>query len=304
VLPVWILLQPRDYLSSFLLYASVAAGIIGLVFGRFPINFPALTGFYSAGVGPLFPFLFVTVACGAISGFHALVASGTTSKQINKESDAKVIGYGAMLVEGLVAIIALATVMMLTKGSALTGKPPLVIYGEGMEKFFQLFHFPARFGYHFGLLALSTFILTTLDTASRLGRYIFQEFFDLNITKTRYWATLATLVAPLFLIMVTLTGPNGKVIPAWQIIWPVFGATNQLLAALTLLVIAVWLDRTKKRSWFVVMPMIFMLVTSVWALVLLIMQYKLSLVSLIAVTLLGLAIWLVTEAFFIHQHAR
>ena len=119
VTPVWILLQPRDYLSSFLLYASMLLGLVGIVFGGFDVQFPAFITWNAAGVGPLFPIVFITVACGACSGFHSLVASGTTSKQLDKESHARTVGYGAMLVEGLVAVIALATVMMLASDNPL-----------------------------------------------------------------------------------------------------------------------------------------------------------------------------------------
>jgi carbon starvation protein len=175
--PVWILLQPRDYLSSYLLYASVLSGFVGIFLGGFTIHYPAFTSWSVPATGTLFPILFITVACGACSGFHSIVASGTSSKQLNKESDARAIGYGGMLLEGIVAVIALATVVMLPKGDELAGKPPLIIYAAGISKFLSLVGIPERLGSSFGLLALSAFILTTLDTATRLGRYIFEEFF-------------------------------------------------------------------------------------------------------------------------------
>jgi carbon starvation protein len=295
--PVWILLQPRDYLSSFLLYASLLGGIIGIVFGGFDIAYPATTSWTAAQLGPLFPMLFVTVACGACSGFHSLVASGTTSKQINKESDARFIGYGAMLTEGLVAVIALATVAMLPKADALAGKAPLVVYGTGMSKFLSVFGLPEKIGFSFGLLALSTFILTTLDTATRLGRYIFEEFFQLKGLAARYFSTLATLALPTVFVLVTLKDPQGNPIPAWKAIWPVFGATNQLLAGLVLLVVAVWLKKSAKRIGFIIGPMIFMNVMTVTALILLLIQYRFSAVGTIAGVLLVLAIVLFREAF-------
>jgi Carbon starvation protein, predicted membrane protein len=176
VTPVWILLQPRDYLSSFLLYASVLGGFIGILLGGLPVHYPPFLSFTAKDIGPMFPMLFITVACGAISGFHAIVAGGTTSKQLKRESDALPIGYGAMLVEGLVAVIALCTIMMANRGDPLLAKAPLVIYGAGMAKFLSVFGIPEHYGASFGLLALSAFILTTLDTATRLARYIFQEF--------------------------------------------------------------------------------------------------------------------------------
>jgi len=295
--PVWILLQPRDYLSSYLLYASVLGGFFGILFGGFTAQYPAFTSFWVPNLGSLFPILFITVACGACSGFHAVVASGTSSKQIDKESDARPIGYGAMLIEGLVAVIALATVIMLAKGNALTGQAPLIVYGTGMGKFLAVFGIPEKLGFSFGLLALSTFILTTLDTATRLGRYIFEEFFNLKGTRVRYLSTVATLVLPTIFILITLKDPQGNPIPAWKAIWPVFGATNQLLAGLSLLVIAVWLRKLEKKMFFIVVPMIFMNVMSIWALVILLNQYGLSTIGIIALILLVLAIFLIVGAY-------
>lgn len=295
--PVWILLQPRDYLSSYLLYASLLGGFFGILFGGFTAQYPAFTQYWVPNLGSLFPILFITVACGACSGFHAVVASGTSSKQLNKESDARPIGYGAMLIEGLVAVIALATVIMLAKGNELTGQAPLIVYGTGMGKFLAVFGLPEKLGFSFGLLALSTFILTTLDTATRLGRYIFEEFFNLKGTRVRYLSTLATLVLPTIFILITLKDPQGNPIPAWKAIWPVFGATNQLLAGLSFLVIAVWLRKLEKKLFFIVVPMVFMNVMSIWALVLLLTQYGLSTIGVIAFVLLILALVLIVAAF-------
>lgn len=295
VTPVWILLQPRDYLSSFLLYASVLAGLLGILFGGFAIHFPAFLTWNAANVGPLFPIVFITVACGACSGFHSLVASGTSSKQIDKESDARTVGYGAMLVEGLVAVIALATVMMLAGDDELRTKPPLIIYASGIARFFGVLGLPEKLGYSFGLLALSTFILTTLDTATRLGRYIFEEFFQMRGGVARYLATLGTLALPTFFALINLKDAQGNPIPAWKAIWPVFGATNQLLAGLTLLVLAVWLKRTGRKRGFIYLPLVFMTVATLYALVLLIQQYGLSLIGGIAIILLVLAVVLIVE---------
>jgi carbon starvation protein len=294
--PVWILLQPRDYLSSFLLYASVLGSFFGILLGGFAISYPAFNTWSDPQLGPLFPILFITVACGACSGFHATVASGTSSKQLNKESDARLIGYGAMLIEGIVAVVSLAAVAMLAKGDALTAKAPLAIYGTGMSKFLSVFGIPAKLGFSFGLLALSTFILTTLDTATRLGRYIFEEFFNLKDTRWRYISTVATLVLPTIFVLITLRDSSGNPIPAWKVIWPVFGATNQLLAGLVLLVVAVWLRKIGKKSGFVLLPMMFMNVMTIFALVLLLRQYGLSAVGIIAGVLLALALVLVAES--------
>jgi len=295
--PVWILLQPRDYLSSYLLYASVLGAFIGILFGGLSIGFPALTAWTNPQLGSLFPILFITVACGSCSGFHAVVASGTSSKQLDRETDARTIGYGAMLIEGTVAIMALVTVMILAKGDPLLSQAPLVIYGRGMGKFLSVLGLPEQLGYSFGLLALSTFILTTLDTCTRLGRYIFEEFFNLKGARSRYFSTLATLALPAVFVLINLKDAQGKVIPAWKAIWPVFGASNQLLAALTLLVITLWVRKMGKKFIFTLLPMLFMITMTLWSLLLLIRQYKFSAIGLIAVILLLLAVLLIVEAF-------
>jgi carbon starvation protein len=294
-MPVWVLLQPRDYLSSFLLYASVLAGFVGILLGGIPVRYPAFLAWSAPELGALFPILFITVACGACSGFHSIVASGTSSKQLDRESDAKLIGYGGMLIEGVVAVIALATVMMLPLGDPLGVKAPLVVYGTGIGKFVSVFGVPERIGYSFGILALSTFILTTLDTATRLGRYIFEEFFGLSGTKARYGSTLATLFIPSIFVLITLRDARGNPVPAWKVIWPAFGATNQLLAALTLLVITLWLKKGGKRTVIVLVPMVFMIVMTVWALALLIGQYGCTIIGAIAAVLLVMAFLLVWE---------
>ncbi|MHC4396606.1 MAG: carbon starvation CstA family protein [Planctomycetota bacterium] len=295
--PVWILLQPRDYLSSYLLYASVLSGFVGILLGGFAINYPAFTSWNVPQTGTLFPILFITVACGACSGFHSIVASGTSSKQLNKESDGRAIGYGGMLLEGIVAVIALATVVMLPKGDELAGKHPLIIYATGVGNFLSLTGIPKELGFSFGLLALSAFILTTLDTATRLGRYIFEEFFSLKGGHSRYFSTLATLVLPTIFVLITLKDVSGNTIPAWKAIWPVFGTSNQLLAGLVALVIVLWLKKTGKKVWFIIGPMFFMNVVTVWSLVLLLNRYRFSAIGLIAGVLLLLALVLMFEAY-------
>jgi len=293
--PVWILLQPRDYLSSFLLYASVLSGFLGIAIGGFTIQYPAFTTWGVPQVGTLFPILFITVACGACSGFHSIVASGTSSKQLNKETDAKAIGYGAMLLEGLVAVIALATVVILPRGDQLTMKAPLTIYGMGIARFLSVLGISEKMGFSFGLLALSAFILTTLDTATRLGRYIFEELFNLKGTRSRYVSTLATLVLPMIFVLINLKDAQGNSIPAWKAIWPVFGACNQLLAGLVALVIAIWLNKTGRKIGFILGPVLFMNIVTIWALILLLRQYRFSTVGVIAAVLFLLALVLIVE---------
>jgi len=294
--PVWFLLQPRDYLSSYLLYVSVLGGFIGILLGGYALQYVAFNAWYAPALGAMFPVLFITIACGACSGFHSVVASGTSSKQLNRESDARIIGYGAMLIEGLVAVIAIATVAMLPKGDALTSRVPLVIYGSGMAKFLSVFGVPGKLGFSFGLLALSTFILTTLDTSTRLGRYIFEEFFNLSGRVTRYFSTVVTLLLPAIFVLITMKDAQGNPLPAWKAIWPVFGATNQLLAGLALLVILVWRKKSGKKYFFILLPMLFMNVMTLWALIQLIGQYRFSTIGVIAMILLGLALVLIYEA--------
>jgi carbon starvation protein len=296
IAPVWILLQPRDYLSSYLLYASVLGGFAGILMGGFAVQYPAFKTWHDQQLGPLAPILFITIACGACSGFHSLVASGTSSKQIDRESQALPIGYGSMLVEGVVAVMGLLVVAMLPLGGEMARQAPLTIYGNGMAKFLGVFGVPEKLGFSFGLMALSTFILTTLDAATRLGRYIFEEFFNIRGTLSRYFSTAVTLVLPVVFVMITLKDAQGNPLPAWKAIWPVFGATNQLLAGLALLVIMIWMKRRGKKMIFIALPMIFMVVMTVWALCLLIDQYRFSLIGVIAVILFVLALLLVIES--------
>jgi len=291
VLPVWLLLQPRDYLASYLLYFSVFIGAVGMILGAktFEVSLPTFTGFAGPKGEPLWPLLFVVVACGAISGFHSLVGSGTTAKQLRKETDAIGVGYGAMLIEGLVAVIAIGTVMI--AGGMLKGGPT-VTYGVGLGRFAALIGIPEKIGTSLGLLALNSFILTSLDTATRLARYQLQEFTDMKLD--RYTATAVGLVVAGVLVFMKTGGK-----PAWQLIWPVFGASNQLVAALALLAIGVWIVKgLKKSANFVMIPMVFMLVTTIAALFLLIKDNMSNFIlSGISVVLLVLAVMLVKEAW-------
>jgi carbon starvation protein len=297
VLPVWILLQPRDYLSSWLLYASVAAAFIGIAFGGFNVSYPAFTTWSDIDRGTLFPILFITVACGAISGFHSIVASGTTSKQLDRESDARRIGYGAMLIEGVVAVIALFTLAMLAKGDPMSTQAPLAVYGNGLGRFGEVFGLPFEYGRSFGILAVSTFLLTTLDTSTRLARYILEELFNWKGKIAGMLASALTLLMPALFSLITLYDSQGNPVPAWRAVWPVFGATNQLLAGLALLVVFVWLRKLGKSTFFIAVPMIFMLVMTIWALIQLIYQSGFNVIGVVSFFLLVLALILVLEAF-------
>lgn len=305
VLPVWLLLQPRDYLSAYLLVVCLVGGAVGLVIsgvtGHVEVQYPAFLGWQNAQLGWLFPALFITIACGAISGFHSIVASGTTSKQLARETHAKPVSYGAMLVEGVLAVVALSAVMILSGRPE--GKTPVAVFASGIGTFFSVFGIPASVASTFGLLAVSTFLLTTLDTCTRLGRFIFQEFFGLGGAWGRFMATAATLVIPGVLVFVEVTGPDGKVIPAYQMIWPAFGATNQLLGALALMVVLLWLVQTGQRAGFVVVPMLFMFASTLTALGLLAHRHLTSasgnlyvgvvslLMGVLALGLVGSAAW-------------
>lgn len=262
IVPVWALLQPRGYLGGFILYSALTLGIIGVFFGGYEIQQPAFKGFDIGGMtGMLFPFLFVTIACGACSGFHGLVCSGTTSKQVDRESHIRPIGYGGMLAEGFVALIALVTVMIVAQ-EALRDKAPGTIYGNGIGQFLTLIigQDKLAFAITFGAMAFSTFVFDTLDVCTRLGRYIVQELFG---WKGRFGAlvgTLMTMALPFYFII--FAPPN-----SWAKFWTLFGASNQLLAALTLLSITVWLYQARQRIAFTLLPMIFVLVITLWALI-------------------------------------
>lgn len=261
VTPVWALLQPRGYLGGFVLYSSLALGVIGVFFGGYEIQQPAFRTWDAGGMtGTLFPFLFVTIACGACSGFHGLVCSGTTSKQVDRESHLQPVGYGAMLAEGFVAVIALVTVMIVAP-SALKGLAPGTVYGGGIGRFLTLLIGEQHQGFAitFGAMVFSTFVFDTLDVCTRLGRYLLQELFGWRGRAGAMAATLLTIGVPALLLSSAGTG-------MWIRFWTLFGASNQLLAALTLLAISVWLKRSGKPVLFTFLPMLFVLTITLWAL--------------------------------------
>lgn len=260
--PVWALLQPRGYLGGFVLYMALFVGVVGIFFGGFEIKQEAFKGWHAAGAtGSLFPFLFVTIACGACSGFHGLVCSGTTSKQIEKESHCQPIGYGAMLLEGFVALIALATIMMVDTSST-TGQAPGTIYGAGLGRFLTVMIGEQHllFATTFGAMAFSTFVFDTLDVSTRLGRYIVQELLGWTGSAGGMAATAMTILPPA--VFISLAGEG-----SYRSFWTLFGTSNQLLAGLTLLAISVWLHRTGRRYWFTVAPMLFVMTMTLWSLI-------------------------------------
>ena len=297
VTPVWILLQPRDYLSSFLLYGALLGAGLGILLsaGKVEAHLAPFLGFNS-DIGPLVPLLFVVIACGSISGFHSLVGSGTTSKQLDKESDALVVGYGAMLLEGIVAVMSVIFVAVLTSGEfEVLKRNVAAIYGAGIGRFMSFLGIPESIGVAFGMLALSSFVLTSTDTGTRLARYVFTE---LTGIKNRFVATAVSLIIPAFLVFTKYQDPaTGKLLPVWKALWPVFGATNQLIAALALFVVMVWLVKTGRgRYWFVAgIPALFMAVITIWALLMLFVKWKLTVIGVAALVQLFLALWIFAE---------
>lgn len=263
LLPVWLLLQPRGYLGGFVLYLAFFCGCIGIFFGGFTIEQPIFKSWTGTRLDEnLIPFLFVTIACGACSGFHGLVCSGTTSKQIDKESHCRPIGYGGMLLESFVALIALSTVIILTPQQAKSVAPGK-LYGEGLAKFLTLLIGKENFIFAatFGSMAFSTFVFDTIDVATRLGRYLLQELFNSRTFTTAFFATLLTCGCPLLLLLTSKQG-------GWKMFWVLFGTSNQLLAGLTLLVVSVWLKNSEKTFWFTLVPSVFLIIITVISLLL------------------------------------
>ena len=283
LLPVWMLLQPRDYLSSFLLYGMMIIAFVGIVFSGATVDLPAFAGWKGLnGSASLFPTLFITVACGAVSGFHSLIGSGTTSKQLDSEKDAKVIGYGAMIVESALAIIALIAMGVVFTKTDLGGgdlfkisAPPTIFAGGVATMVATMFGGVADFTnpvydttYTLLTLAVSVFALTSLDSGTRLSRYMFAELF-IPEGKTRDELTGARkffshpLVSTLIMVIIGC----GMGFMSLSQIWGVFGAANQLLAGIAMLAVAAWLGNIGKNNKMFFVPMIFMLAATLTSLV-------------------------------------
>ena len=268
VAPVSMLLQPRDYLNSFLLYGLILAAVIGVFIANPTIVMDNEVHISSDNLGYIFPVLFVTIACGAISGFHSLVASGTTSKQLDKESDAKLVGFGGMLIESFLAIIAVAAVIVLTRSEYLEKIEtlgPVPLFANGLGNIISSMGISEDFAIGFVALTVSAFALTTLDTCTRLARFTLQEYFEdikspkvAKVAQNRYLSTSIVVV-----LAVLLLGSGG-----FSILWPIFGSANQLLAALALLTISVWLMKQKTNATFVLIPMFFMFTVTLTSLAL------------------------------------
>jgi carbon starvation protein len=300
VTPVSMLLQPRDYLNSYLLYGMMIAAVAGVFMANPQIEMTSEIHASSESLGYVFPVLFVTIACGAISGFHSLVASGTTSKQLDKVSDAKVVGFGGMLIESFLAIIAVGAVAVLSREEytgRLTTEGPVALFSNGIGGMISTLGISETFAVGFVALTVSAFALTTLDTCTRLARFTLQEYFEdmpqptaQVLAKNRY---LSTIVVVILSILLLASGEFGT-------LWPIFGSANQLLAALALLTIAVWLIKKKISATFVMIPMFFMFTVTLASLGLFAwknFQEKGYVLAVIAALLFVLAISLIFLAF-------
>lgn len=269
IVPVWALLQPRDYLNSYLLVAMIVAAVVGIFAYNPAMNLTAFNG-WKVGGNTLFPYLFVTIACGAVSGFHALVSSGTASKQIKNEKDMLPVSFGAMLMESMLGVVALVTVGFLaTKGNVPTNMTQPQVFANAIAIFLTKLSIPEDVSRTLITLAVSAFALTSLDSVARVGRLAFQEFFidsekeekDYNMVEkvctNKYFATGITLVLAYILAKV-----------GYASIWPLFGSANQLLSALALIACAVFFKSTKRQGWMLWIPMVIMLVVTLVALTL------------------------------------
>ncbi len=319
VMPVWKLLQPRDYINAHELFIALGLLIIGIFVAHPKIVAPAVN-LHPQGAPPILPFIFVTIACGAISGFHSLVGSGTSSKQLDNERDAQFIGYGSMLMEGVLAILVIIAVaggigmyLKTQEGTILTGVSAwnyhyaswgaasglgakVGAFVNGAANLLNSFGIPRTIGLTIMGVFVASFAGTTLDTATRIQRYVITELatdYNIKPLATRHGATTFAIVSALILAMSQGAGKGGL------ILWPLFGTTNQLLAGLALLVISVYLLKNRKPAWYTICPMVFMVLMTGWAMIKNINifysgnQWHLFVIGIIV---LVLNIWMIIEA--------
>ena len=275
VMPMWLLMEPRDYMTTFMLLGMIIGAVVGVIAEHPTMKLNAFNGFNVDG-SYLFPTLFVTIACGAVSGFHSLVSSGTSSKTISNEKDMPMVGYGAMVVESLLGVVALVVVGAVAVNGTKPEGTPFSIFSTGVAGFFEKFGIPVQVATVFMTMCVSALALTSLDSVARIGRMSFQELFYGDTTDTskmpgwqkvltnKYFATIITLF---FGYLLTLGGYNN--------IWPLFGSANQLLAALVLIALAVFLKTTGRTGWTLYIPMFVMLAVTFTALI----QKTIALVS-------------------------
>ena len=267
VMPMWLMKQPRDYMTTFMFIAMIVGAALGLVVAHPSMNLPVYTGFNNAKLGTMFPILFVTVACGAVSGFHSLVSSGTSSKTVENEKDMLKVGYGAMVLESLLAVLALcvAGAAAAADGTAATGTP-FQIFSRGVAGFFEMFGVPVHFATVFMTMCVSALALTSLDAVARIGRMSFQELFSVDdmehaegwrkLLCNTYFSTIVTLLCGFVLTKI-----------GYANIWPLFGSANQLLSALVLITLCVFLKDTGRSNKMLFPPLIIMLCVTFTALV-------------------------------------
>ena len=276
VMPMWLLMQPRDYMTTFMFAGMIIGAVVGLLVAHPTMNLPVYTGFKNAKMGDMFPILFVTVACGAVSGFHSLVSSGTSSKTISSEKDMPMVGYGAMVVESLLGIVSLVVVGAVAVNGTKPDGTPFSIFSSGVAGFLEKLGVPVTVATVFMTMCVSALALTSLDSVARIGRMSFQELFygdstdpaDMTpvqrVLTNKYFATVITLF---FGYLLTLGGYSN--------VWPLFGSANQLLAALVLIALAVFLKTTGRTGWTLYIPMFVMLAVTFTALI----QKTIALVS-------------------------
>ena len=270
VVPVWALLQPRDYLNSYLLVLMILGAVVGILLTNPSINLPAFTSFNVEGVGSMFPILFVTIACGAVSGFHSLVSSGTASKQIKNEKNMLPVSFGAMLLESMLAVIALIAVASFASGEAAAAgySTPAQIFAGGIANFLAKIGLPHSVIFTLINLAVSAFALTSLDSVARVGRLSFQELFlDASIEDDKMEPWRRVLTNKYFATIITLVLAYVLAKLGYKNIWPLFGSANQLLSALALIACAVYLKKSNRKGWMLWAPMIIMLCVTLTALV-------------------------------------
>ncbi len=314
IMPIWLMKQPRDYMTTIMFVCMIAGAILGLVIGHPTMNLPAYTGFTNAKLGTMFPILFVTVACGAVSGFHSLVSSGTSSKTIANEKDMLKVGYGAMILESVLAVLALCVAGAAAKNGVAAEGTPFQIFSRGIAGFFEKMGIPVHIATVFMTMCVSALALTTLDAVARIGKMSFQEIFsvdDMEHTQTwrkvlcnPYFATIFTLLCGFILTKV-----------GYQQIWPLFGSANQLLSALVLITLCVFLKVTGRKNKILFPPMIIMLCVTFTALV----QRLIALVKaisagqdifgsvlqlVVAVLLIALGLTIVINSFKSYIHSK
>jgi carbon starvation protein len=265
ILPMWLLIQPRDYLSVFLLLGMILGGVVGIIVGNPTLNMPAFVGFNVANK-PLFPILFVTIACGAVSGFHSLVSSGTSSKSISNEKDMLTVGYGSMLIESTLGVVSLVIACSVAVNGALPKATPFAIFGTAIGGYFTMFGIPKAISACIVTMCVSALAMTTIDAVTRIARMSLQELLSpeegqeltgwKKVLSNTYVATIVTLIPSYLLCM-----------GGYLNIWPLFGAANQLLSALVLIGLAVFLRTTGRKGWMLYVPMCFMFLVTMSALV-------------------------------------